>query len=346
MRGTLPRERPRSRIKQVRIEKTAMSKRVLATALIIAFAAMSAHAQTAPGRVLSDQTATQADVFAGQNTEVLPVWNNRSGKVEALLLLQPAQQMNGSMLFGTGAGVNTGHGLLRAGMTAEAGNGLALLCNSSSGLMTLGSLAGQCLVTSLDTPDPRDPFGRSNSQPQSQALRAEARFERPESLFALSVGQANLNTGNDWLSPNSVLPPGMSILGGRLSQQDVTASGKMALGDNGWVSIGGTLARAQLIPTAGQGSGPEAQRWNSTSVGVAVGRGKISGEVIGRVVDVPGQSNSLSSLGVGLSWRTPWQGKFTFGAETSTGTSPLAPASKTLQTDEGTVPYVQYHQDL
>jgi ABC-type cobalt transport system substrate-binding protein len=317
----------------------------LATALILALAAMSAHAQTAPNRIVSDHaTTSQADVFSSQNTEVLPVWNNHSGKVEALLLLRPAQQANGSMLFGTGVGVNTGHGLLQANVSAEGGNGLALLCNSSTGLVTLGSLAGRCLVTSLDTPDP---FGRPVSHPQSQSVRAEARFERPDSLFSLSVGQANLNmAGTDWFSPNSGLIPGMSILGGQLSQQDVTASGRMSLGDNGWVSIGGTLARAQLIPTAGQGGGGDAKRWNSTSVGVAVGRGKISGEVIGRVVDVPGQSNSLSSLGVGLSWRTPWQGKLTFGAEKSTGTSPLTPAAKSAQTDEGTVPYVQYHQDL
>jgi len=138
----------------------------------------------------------------------------------------------------------------------------------------------------------------------------------------------------------------MSILGGRLSQQDVSARGQMNLGDNGWVSIGGTLARAQLIPTVGDGSSAESQRWNTTSVGVAVGRGNFGGEVIGSVVDVPGQSNTLSSLGVGLSWRTPWQGKLTFGAEKSTGVNPMTPASKPPLQDEGTVPYVRYHQDL
>ena len=315
----------------------------LALALTLALAAMSAHAQTAPNRVVSDKGAkSQSDVFTGQNTEVLPVWNNHSGKVEALLLLRPAQQPNGSMLFGTGASYNTGHGVLQGSVTADSGNGLALLCNSSSGLVTLGSLAGRCLVTSLDTPDP---FGHSTSRPQSQSLRAEARFERPESLFALSVGQANLNfEGNDWLSPNAGLLPGMSILGGRVSQQDVTASGKLNLGDSGWVSIGGTLARAQLIPTAGDGNGADVKRWNSSSLGVAVGHGKIRGEVVGTVVN--GQGNTLNRLGVGVSWLTSRHSNISFGAEKSTGTSPLAPASKASQPDEGTVPYVQYHQDL
>jgi hypothetical protein len=320
-----------------------MSKR-LASALIIALAAMSAYAQAAPD---GGGTVGGSDVLTGQGTEVLPVWNNKSGKVEALLLLQPAQQADGSSLFGAGARINTGHGVLQAGLSADSGNGLALLCNSSTGLLTLGSLSGRCLVASLDVPqDPHDPFSGANNYGQSQSLRAEARFERPESLFELSVGQANLNAaGTEWLSPNSGLLPGMSILGGRLSQQDVTARGRMNLGDNGWVSIGGTLARAQLIPTANQGIA-ESQRWNTTSVGVAVGRGKLSGEVIGSVVDVPGQGSTLSSLNLGLSWTTPWQGKLTFGAEKSTGVNPLAPTISPTQQDQGTVPYVRYHQDL
>ncbi len=309
-----------------------MSMRI-ATALFIALSATSAHAQSA-----SEMT--------GKDTKVVPVWNNQSGKVEALLLLQPAQA-DGSMLFGAGARVNTNHGVLQAGFTADSSTGLALLCNSNTGLVTLGSLAGRCLVTSLDaSQNPHDPFGHPNNYGQAQSLRAEARFERPESLFEFSIGRADFNAnGSDWLSPTSGLVPGLSILGGHLNQQDISARGQMNIGDNGWVSIGGTLARARLIPTAGQGSA-QAQRWNTTSLGVAVGRGKLSGEVIGRVVDVPGQNNSLSSLGVGLSWQTPWQGKFTLGAEKSTGANPRAPATKPAQQDEGTVPYVQYHQDL
>jgi hypothetical protein len=320
-----------------------MSMLRLASALMIAFAAMSAHAQSTADKIAPDRSR----VMTGQNTEVLPVWNNKSGKVEALLLLQPEQRPNGSVLFGTGASVNTGHGLLQADFSVDNGNGLALLCNSNTGLVTLGSLAGRCLLTALDvSQNPNDPFARANNFGQSQTLRAEARFVRPESLFELSVGHADLNTNAaDWMSPASGLLPGMGILGGHVSQQDITARGQMNIGDNGWVSIGGTIARAQLIPTASQGS-VESQRWNTTSLGVAVGRGPISGEVIGRVVDVPGQSNSLSSLGIGLSWKTPWQGKLTFGVDKSNGPNPLSPATKPALQDEGTVPYVRYHQDL
>lgn len=310
----------------------------LATAVTLALLAMSAHGQT-----LSSKKAEP--LLTSKNTEVLPVWNNHSGKVEALLLLQPAHASGDSMLFGAGARMNTGHGTLQADVSVEGAGNLALLCNSNSGLDTLGSLAGRCLVTSLDTPgSTASPF--SSRGASGQSLRAETRFTRPEGLFEVSIGQTDFDTNaNDWLSPNSGLLPGLGILAGHVSAQDVTARGRMNIGDDGWVSIGGTLARAQLIPTAGQ-SAADLQRWNTTSVGVAVGRGRISGEVIGRVVDVPGVSSGLSSLGVGLSWTTPWKGKLSFGAEKATGSTPLTPAAKSGQLDEGTVPYVRYHQDL
>ncbi len=313
-----------------------MSNR-LAIALTLALAAMSAHAQTTPDN---------ASVMTQKDTAVLPVWNNHSGKVEALLLLEPAQRGGGS-LFGAGARVNTGHGLLQGSLSVDNGSGLALLCNSRTGLATLGSLADRCLLASLDAQTqskPDSPFVH-----MAQSLRAEARFERPESLFEVSAGRAQFDTTPiDWFSPSSGLLPGLGILSGRVSQQDISARGKMNIGDFGWVSIGGTLAHARLVPTGGQAGNPQADRWNTTSVGVAVGRGKLSGEVIGRVVDVPGQSASLNSLGIGLSWETPWRGKLSFGAEKSKGTVPLGPAGKTTtpQQDEDTVPYVRYHQDL
>jgi hypothetical protein len=318
-----------------------------AASVLIAFTAMSAHAQTAP------TASGSAAVVTTRDTAVVPVWNNHSGKVEALLLLDPARQNensaafgNGvSSVFGAGARYVTSQGTLQAGISADNSNGMALLCNSKSGLMTLVSLEGRCLVASLDasSQNSHDPFMHP-----AQSLRAEARFERPESLFEVSVGKADLQTGGtDWLSPSSGLMPGLGILGGRFTQQDLSARGQLNLGDTGWVSIGGTLAHARLVPTDGS-AGSLGQRWNTTSIGVAAGKGKLSGEVVGRVVEVPGQPRASNTFGVGLSWQTPWKGKLTVGAERSSGKAPLIPAAdqNDPSKDDGTVPYVRYHQDL
>lgn len=328
----------------------------LAIAALIAFAAMSAHAQQMAPAIDAAADSRSAALITTRDTTVLPVWNNRSGKVEALLLLDPAKRdptSNGaSSVFGAGARFATGLGTFQAGVSVDSSNGLALLCDAKNGLTTLDSLAGRCLQASLDvSPNARDPFLPS-ALPVGQSVRAETRFERPESLFELSAGQADLQTtGADWLSPTAGLPPSMVVLGGSFnqhySQQDLSARGQLNLGDSGWMSIGGTLAHARLIPIDGA-SNNLGQRWNTTSVGVAVGKGKLSGEVIGRVVEVPGQTRTSNTLGVGVSWQTPWKGKLTIGAERSKGKTPLlSPADQNSPgISDGTVPYVRYHQDL
>ena len=321
-----------------------------ATSVLIAFTAMSAHAQTT--QTAANTTNNSTALVTSRDTAVLPVWNNRSGKVEALLLLDPARQndnsgafSNGaSSVFGVGARYSSGQASWQAGISADNSSGLALLCNARNGLTTLGSLHDKCLLASLDAPsqNAHDPFFRP-----AQTLRAEARFVRPESLFEVSIGKADLPAGTDWLSPTAGLLPGMSILGGHFSQQDISARGQLNLGDNGWVSIGGTLAHARLVPTDGS-AGSLGQRWDTTSLDIAAGKGKLSGEVIGRVVEVPGQPRTTNTFGVGLSWQTPWKGKFTVGAEHTNGRNPLLqPADqKDPGKDDGTVPYVRYHQDL
>lgn len=78
------------------------------------------------------------------------------------------------------------------------------------------------------------------------------------------------------------------------------------------------------------------------------GYGAIGGEVVGRVVRVPGETESYGTLGLGLTWRTPWAGRLTVGAQNlmSTGENPVAPRAKADERQEGRVPYVRYQQDL
>ena len=55
---------------------------------------------------------------------------------------------------------------------------------------------------------------------------------------------------------------------------------------------------------------------------------------------------SFEGLGVGLTWRTPWSGQLTVGAENviTRGKNPFSPTNG--DSDEGTVPYVRYEQGL
>ena len=110
------------------------------------------------------------------------------------------------------------------------------------------------------------------------------------------------------------------------------------------VSIGGTWARAKLIPA---GEMPNlADHWNSKSITLGAAYGNFGANIVGRVVDTPGQPGQWEGLGVGLTWRTPWSGQLTVGAENvvTRGKNPFAPGNG--EKDEGTVPYVRYEQDL
>ena len=65
------------------------------------------------------------------------------------------------------------------------------------------------------------------------------------------------------------------------------------------------------------------------------------------MVSVPGESGKWEGLGVGMTWRTPWRGQLSVGADNlvTRGKNPFAPADADGET-EGTVPYVRYEQDL
>ena len=124
-----------------------------------ALAALLACAGAAQSQVLVD-----AEIPVEADARVLPVWSNASGKVEALLLLEPDSRSSAldrvlspaSSSLGIGGRVSLDDGSrLRASLQAEPDAGLALLCNGSVGLSsTLGTLAQHCLLASLGSEDP------------------------------------------------------------------------------------------------------------------------------------------------------------------------------------------------
>jgi hypothetical protein len=116
------------------------------------------------------------------------------------------------------------------------------------------------------------------------------------------------------------------------------------LRNEGFVSIAGTVAKARLVPAS---QAPElADRWSSKSLAVGGGFGAFGASIVGHVIDTPGQPK-WSGLGLGLTWRTPWSGQLTVGADNvvTRGKNPFS-AAGSGESGDGTVPYVRYEQDL
>jgi hypothetical protein len=257
------------------------------------------------------------------NATALPIFNNTSGKVEAVLLLEPTGEAT------AGARWRFGRNTLDAAFGLDAGDSLGLVCNRQSGIVgNIGNLASHCMLAAMD-----DDYSKDNG---SQRLSAGATLNRPGGRLGLSAG-----TGRDtlpaWLSPGKTA-------GTRIEQNDLAVFGEKNIGREGFVSIGGTVAKARLVPASDVPA--LADHWNSKSISVGGGYGPFSANIIGRVVDVPGQPGKWEGLGLGVTWRTPWSGQLTVGAENviSRGKNPFSLSNDAA--DEGTVPYVRYEQDL
>jgi hypothetical protein len=92
---------------------------------------------------------------------------------------------------------------------------------------------------------------------------------------------------------------------------------------------------------------------NQAALSLGLHRGDFSGLIVGRVLgpaDAISGGQHWSSLDLGISWRSPWRGIFSVGAQNiwSSGSLPALtdPATHEVDPNQARVPYVQYHQDL
>jgi hypothetical protein len=285
-----------------------------------------------------------APVRADANTSVVPVWNTQNGQVDALLLIEPSvlPELPSQRIIGP---VSNPGLKLRAGLSVEANQGMGVLCNSGSVITSVGSLAGHCMLVNL---------GAQQNAPAR--INGVAQLQRGRTSLTGSLGIAR-----DTLGPSSPLPFGNtsadkrlldSLLGpnsATLDSRNASLIGQVKLGTQSWLSIGGTLARVRLIPAEQLHNGlpPE---WGAGSLSLAGGRGNFGGEITGQMIEVPGQPSRYSTLGAGVTWRTPWKAKLSVGADNivTRGKNPFGlPDAREVQgEDEGRVPYVRYQQDL
>ncbi|MCE7031903.1 hypothetical protein LY625_04605 [Lysobacter sp. GX 14042] len=249
-------------------------------------------------------------------TAALPIWDD-NGRVEAVLLLEPTGDASLA-----GSRWQLGGNTLEAAFGVKAGDELGLVCNGTGALgMAIGNLAENCMLASVGARD-------------HGAAQAGASLSRGRTEFGVAVGKARASLPA-WLSPGRAA--------NRVDENTLTVYGEQHIGREATVSIGGTWARARLVPAVEVPA--LAGRWDSVSLTVGAGYGDFGANIVGRVVDNPDQAGSWEGLGLGFTWRTPWSGRLSVGAEKLTRSgNPFARGAETE--DEGTVPYVRYEQDL
>jgi hypothetical protein len=244
---------------------------------------------------------------------VLPILN--SGRLEGFLLLEPAD-----------ARWRSGDRTLNAAFGLDAGDSLGVLCDRKSGIASaLGNLSN-CLLASFD-------------EPGSRRAGATAAFGRNGARLGFGAGSGH-DSLPGWLTSGNPRNPASKV-----DVNDLTVFGQKTVGREGMVTIAGTVARARLVTPAEASNLGLSEGWTSRSLSLGGAVGNFGANIVGHVVDTPGQPK-WESYGLGLTWRTPWSGQLTVGADNvvTRGKNPFS-----LQGDgeeEGTVPYVRYEQDL
>lgn len=273
----------------------------------------------------------------------MPVWNSASGKLEAVLWIDTSTLTGLVPHPSLGTRWNR-HGGLSVTLGASAEPRFGLLCGG--GREGFKGLANDCFVAQLGRPAPL----------AASSLAAEARVSLGRSdwtAFGRQQRQAldSVFPGTSSALRMPELAPIAGLAGLEVEQNDLGIAGELRIGEQGWVRVGGAVARARLLPASSALPGLMAPHWNSQTLSVGGGVGALGGEVVGRVVRLPGDEEAFGSLGLGITWRTPWEGRLTIGAQNlfSTGENPLLPQPQRpdrLERREGRVPYVRYQQDL
>lgn len=322
--------------------------------ILLALAATSAFAQTPPPLYLPQQQASEDD---NASTTALPILNNRSGQLEGFLLIDRGTGRNSSLdrLLGRNAAPAAGAGVVLpmsngrrvgASLQLETNPTLGLLCDNSAVARSVGQLAQHCLAANLANSGTAIPLALSRP-----GVRANATLEGDRSRLTASIGLNQFDTQSPLLLPGARFGGAqsdliLSLAGANIEERDIGLLGEMQVGQTGWISIGGTLARARIVG-ANQLPGGVRPEWNTGTVRLEAGFGDFGGEIVGRIIELPGSPATYSDVGIGVTWRAPWQARLSVGAAsvTSRGQNPFSNA--TDDDDESTrVPYIRYEQDL
>jgi hypothetical protein len=169
--------------------------------------------------------------------------------------------------------------------------------------------------------------------------------------LGLSVG-ANSTQDSSATLPR-VLPSvaaGVDGLSSFDSSAQVNARGRMAFSNTSGIDLGASVGRIHLLPGNLLGINTLDQK----ALSFGVDHGALSGTLIGRTIEpqigVPGsnltQDRRWNSIDLGVTWRLPWRGQLSVGAQNlwSSGTPANTPVGP--EPDQSRTPYVQYHQDL
>ena len=282
------------------------------------------------GATAAAQNSTQQMLKINTTPTVIPIWNVHSGQIEALLVLENNPQISRAWVKAAKNSTVIWPSLTSTGVNFD--NGMAIFCAGQTNTFNQLSVLGGCAVGKKTS---QYPAINSPSLETKALLQRNAKTVDQNLLSTLSPTDRKL-LATEFDGPNNAISKPLNI-----SPNKAT---------DGWVSINGNLMRGKLIPASQFPKGMPTE-WDKKTFDMPERQKSISGEVVGNVVQIPGQDSNTQSIGAGVSWKTPWKGKVSLGAESilSQGRSTNSSSEQAPITDQridGVTPYVRVEIDL
>ena len=310
--------------------------------LIAAFSMLASSFVSA--QIESDRSIAEPPTH--EHSRALPIWNNRNGQLEAILLIENQTDLS----LHDDADLFPGLGLATR-WQMHSGKSLGLH------IQTLGEQPQLGLICDHQA---RHALANCTLTQWKVGLSPGARIQA--SILGSSTGltasflnqelRLNAHSNNLDLLGSSLLDPSLLMNLDRdtaIEQSEFGLVGNMRIGQQGWVRLGSSYTRARLIaPNQIFGDGILPPTWDTSKLRLSAGHGQFGGELIGQQIYTPGQNNSYSSFDLGLTWRTPWRGRLSVGASNvlTSGENPFLTDPLDPDKEVGRVPYVRYQQDL
>lgn len=228
------------------------------------------------------------------------------------------------------------------GVDAESGNPTLPWCAEPSGLLRIGRLGSECLMSGrleLELP------GQVNAMQAGLAWQGDA----------VDLG---LVYGWSWqVSPNEVAPtvtplrndwsPALPAMTQNLDSRQLGAAAQWRLTSRSAVQLNAALSQLKLW----SGSARPVLDLDQAALGMGLRYGPFGGSVRGRVARFQDPLNpnttSFGGLDIGVSWRTPWAGELTVGADNLViKRDDRGDGNRAVDEATARTPYVIYKQDL
>ena len=281
-----------------------------------------------------------------QGTSVLPIWSGSSGELLAVVAVPPGWTSSPVDSTPAYAGPSSWH------LVGNTSSAAGLRWTFGHGLRA-DALLGEYLA---DSP--------SFCLTDACAHRAPGSLAGSLGLgWSSGEGSLDLSYGLSWLQPqdrvslgdlttDSALLPVLSLPDSRLYSLDgeraLYARGRWQFERGPALDVAASYGRSHVLPLGTPGAaafGPGLDL-DQLSLSLGLDAGSLRGAIVGHVIssDDPALAGKRwTTLDLGLSWRTPWSGELSVGAQNLWTAPQSSPRDAENQTR---TPYIQYRQDL